>query len=87
MDGAEFPLFWFFGLRGPSTGARGSLVGLMVDFGRAHAKEYFPELLLPVSCPHGEPQPSTPASAGDPPTLAGRSVQSPVGSLLLPPGS
>ena len=27
----------------------GSLVGLMVDSGRAHAKEYFPELLLPVS--------------------------------------
>ena len=25
------------------------LVGLMVDSGRAHAKEYFPELLLPVS--------------------------------------
>ena len=27
----------------------GSLVGLMVDSGRAHAQEYFPELLLPVS--------------------------------------
>ena len=27
----------------------GSLVGLMADSGRAHAKEYFPELLLPVS--------------------------------------
>ena len=26
----------------------GSLVGLMVDSGRAQAKEYFPELLLPV---------------------------------------
>ena len=29
--------------------ATGSLVGLMADSGRAHAKEYFPELLLPVS--------------------------------------
>ena len=27
----------------------GSLVGLMADSGRAHAKEYFPKLLLPVS--------------------------------------
>ena len=27
----------------------GSLVGLMTDSGRAHAKEYFSELLLPVS--------------------------------------
>ena len=26
-----------------------SLVGLMVDSGKAHSKEYFPELLLPVS--------------------------------------
>ena len=48
----------------------GLFVGLMADSGRAHAKEYFPELLLPVPCPHGETQPP-PASAGDPPTLAG----------------
>ena len=27
----------------------GSLVGLIADSGRAHTKEYFPELLLPVS--------------------------------------
>ena len=27
----------------------GSLVELMADSGRAHTKEYFPELLLPVS--------------------------------------
>ena len=50
----------------------GSLVGLMADSGRAHAKEYFPELLLPVSLSLGEPQ-LPPASAGDPPTVAGRS--------------
>ena len=46
-----------------------SLVGLMADSGRAHAQEYFPELLLPVSLSLGEPQ-LPPASAGDPPTLA-----------------
>ena len=39
-----------FCLRQPNTGAYlGSLVWLMTDSGRAHAKEYFPELLLPVS--------------------------------------
>ena len=36
-------------------------------------------------CPHGEPQPP-PASAGDPPTLAGRSGSVSMGSLLLPLG-
>ena len=45
----------------------------MADSGRAHAKEYFPELLLPVSLSPDEPQ-SPPTSAGDPPKLAGRSV-------------
>ena len=50
MGGAEFPPCWLVGLRQPNTGAYpGSLVGLMADSGRAHAKEYFPELLLPVS--------------------------------------
>ena len=50
MGGAGFPPCWLFGLRQPNTGAYpGSLVGLMTDSGRAHAKEYFPELLLPVS--------------------------------------
>ena len=50
MDGAGFPPCWFFGLRWPNTGAcSSSLVGLMADSGRAHTKEYFPELLLPVS--------------------------------------
>ena len=54
----------------------GSLVGLMADSGRAQgvlprtsaARKYLPEL----PCPHGEAQ-SPPVSAGDPPTLAGRS--------------
>ena len=43
----------------------------MVDSGRAQAKEYLPELLLPVSL---SPCPATanPASSGDPLILAGR---------------
>ena len=50
MGGAGFPPCWLFGLRQSNTGAYpASLVGLMADSGRAHAKEYFPELLLPVS--------------------------------------
>ena len=50
MGGAGFPPCCLFGLRQPNTGAYlGSLVGLMADSGTAHAKEYFPELLLPVS--------------------------------------
>ena len=50
MGGAGFPPCWLFGLRHPNTGAYlGSLVGLMTDSGRTHTKEYFPELLLPVS--------------------------------------
>ena len=63
----------------------GSLVGLMADSGRAHTKEYFPELVLPVSLSPGEPQ-LPPASAGDPPTLAGRSGSVSYESLLLPLG-
>ncbi|KAJ8787210.1 hypothetical protein J1605_005796 [Eschrichtius robustus] len=50
MGGAGSPPCWLFGLRQPNTGAYlDSFVGLMADCGRAHAKEYFPELLLPVS--------------------------------------
>ena len=50
MGGAGFPPCWLFGLKWPNTGAYlGCLVGLMADSGRAHTKEYFPELLLPVS--------------------------------------
>ena len=73
MGGSGFPPCWLFGLWRPNTAAYlGPLVGLMVDSGRTHAKEYFPELLLPVSL---SPQwaTATPASSGDPPTLAGRS--------------
>ncbi|KAJ8776540.1 hypothetical protein J1605_015435 [Eschrichtius robustus] len=67
----------------PNSGAYpGSLVGLMVDSGRAHAKEYFPKLLLPVSLSLGEPQ-LPPASAGDPPTLAALIQPQSPGSLSM----
>ena len=50
MGGAGFLPCWLFGLRRSSTGAYlGSLVGLMADSGRVQNKEYFLELLLPVS--------------------------------------
>ena len=48
MVGAEFPTCWLFGLKRPAVELTGSLVGLMVDSRRAHTKEYFSELLLPV---------------------------------------
>ncbi|KAJ8783135.1 hypothetical protein J1605_009743 [Eschrichtius robustus] len=41
----------------------------MADSGRAHAKEYFPELLLPMSLSSWRAT-ATPTSAGYPPTLA-----------------
>ena len=73
MGGAAFPPCWLFCLRQPNTGAYlGSLVGLMADSGRAHAKEHFQNLHCQCPCPHGETEPP-PASAGDPPTPAGMS--------------
>ena len=87
MGGAGFPPCWLFRLRQPNTGAYlGSLVGLMADSGRAHAKEYFPELLLPVFL---SPRwaTATPASAEDPPTLAGRSSSVSRGVTAPSPGS
>ena len=86
MGGAGSPPCWLFGLRWPNTGAYpGSLVWLMADSRRAYAKEYFPELLLPVSLSSWWDR-ATPASVGDPPTLAGRSGLVSVGSLLPPLG-
>ena len=73
LGGSGFPPCWLFCLRQRNTGAYPcSLVGLMADSGRAHAKEYFPEPPLPVSLSPRETEPA-PASAGDPSTLAGRS--------------
>ena len=57
----------------------------MVDSGRAQAKEYFPELLLPVSLSLWWAT-VTPASAGDPPTLAGRSGSVSYGVTAPSPG-
>ena len=49
MGGAgSLPVGWL-AWGDPALEPTGSLVGLMVDSGRAHAKEYFLELLLPVS--------------------------------------
>ena len=54
----------------PALEATGSFVGLTVDSRRAHVKEYFPDLLLPVSLSlQWATAASPPASAGDPPTL------------------
>ena len=87
MGGAGFPPCWLFGLRRLNTGAyRCSLVGLMVDSGRAHAKEYLPELVLPASLSLAEPH-LPPASAGDPPTLAGGSGSASYGVTAPFPGS
>ena len=88
MGGAGFPPCWLSGLRRPKTGEYlFSLVGLMADSGRAHAKEYFPELLLPVSLSSGWATATTAASAGDPPTLAGRSGSVSYRVTALCPGS
>ena len=87
LGGAGFPPCSCFGLRRPNTGAYlGSLVGLMADSGRAHAKEYFPERLLPVSLSLGELH-LPPASAGDPLTLAGLSGSVSCGVTVPSPGS
>ena len=87
MGGAGFPPCWLFGLRRPNIGAYpGSLMWLMSDSGSTHAKKYFPELVLPVSLSLGEPQPP-PASAGDPPTLAGVSGSVSYGVTAPSPGS
>ena len=87
MGGAGFPPCWLFGLMWPNTGAYwGSLLGLMADSGRAHAKEYFPELLLPVSL-SSQWDTATSASAGDPLTLVGSSGPVSYGVTVPSPGS
>ena len=87
MGEAGFPPCWLFGLRRSNTEAYpGSLLGLMADSGRAHAKEYFPVLLLPVSLSSWRAT-ATLTSAGDPPTLAGRSGSVPYGVTAPSSGS
>ena len=87
MGGAGFPPCWWFGLRWSNTGAYpGSLVGLMADSGRTHVKEYFPELLLPVSLSSWWAT-ATPCLCRRPPMLAGRSDSVSYGVTAPSPGS
>ena len=86
MGVAGLPPCWLFGLRWPNTGAYPcSLFGLMADSGKAPAKEYFPELLLPVSLSSWWKQAPL-ASAGGPPTLADRSGSVSYGVTAPSPG-
>ena len=64
----------------------GLLVELMVDSGRSHAKDCFPDFCCHCLCPHSETQPP-PASVGEPPTLAGRSGSVSYGVPAPSPGS
>ena len=50
----------------------GSLVGLMWTLGGLTPRSTSQNFCCQCPCPHGEPQPPT-TSAGDPPTLSGRS--------------
>ena len=56
----------------PALKPTGCLVGLMVNSGRLTPRSTSQNFCCQCPCPHGEPQPP-PTSAGDPPTLAGRS--------------
>ena len=74
MGGAEFPPWWLFGLRRPSTGtyrlfrvANGRL-----QEGSCQEVSTSQNFCCQCPCPCGEPQPP-PAAARDPPTPAGRS--------------
>ena len=70
----------------PALESVGSVVGLMVTSKRTHTKGIFQDCCRQCPCPHEEPL-LTPTSIGDPPTVVVGLVQSPVGSLLLSPGS
>ncbi len=86
MHGAEFPLCLLFGLRRPRTVAHLALWwGYLRTLGGLMLRRTSQNFCCQCPCPHGETQ-SPPASAGDPLKLAGRSAQSPMGSLLLPLG-
>ena len=88
MGGVGFPPFCLFGLRQPNTGAYlGSLLRLIADSGRAHCQGVLPRTsaasVLVLMVRHSHP----PASAGDPPTLAGRSGSVSYGVTAPSPGS
>ena len=73
MGGAGFPPCWFFGLRRPSTGAYRFFGGANGGLWEcSHQMSTSQNFCCQCPCPLGEPQPP-PASAGDPPKLAGRS--------------
>ena len=72
MGGAEFPPCWLFGLRRPSTGAYRLFCGANGGLREGSCQGVLPRTSAQCRCPRGEPQ-HPPASAGDPPTLAGRS--------------
>ena len=75
-----------FGLRRPNTGAYPALWwGYWWTLGGLTPRSTPQNYCCQCLCPHGETQPP-PASAGDPPTLAGRSGSVSRGSLLLPLG-
>ena len=63
-----------------------SLLGLMEVSGRAHTRSTSQNFCCQCPCPHGEPQPP-PTSAGDLPTLAGRSGSLSYGVTAPSPGS
>ena len=87
MGVSEFLPCWLFGLRCPSTGALwlwvGPELGEKISVSRrAHAKEYSPELLLPVSL-YLQWATAAPPSAGDPLILAQSSKSGPVSYEFL----
>ena len=64
----------------------GSSVGLMADLGGLTPRSTSQNFCCQCPCPHGESQPHS-ASAGDPPTLAGRSDSVSYGVTAPSPGS
>ena len=73
MGGAGFPPCWLFCLRQPNTGAYlGLWWGQWPTLEGLTPRSTSQNFCCQCPCPHGEPQPP-PTSAGDTPTLAGRS--------------
>ena len=86
MGGAEFPPCWLFGLRRPSTGAYRLFGGANGGLTPWSTSQNF---CCQCPCPRGEPQPPPPPPPPLQKTLQHQQVglvQSPMGSLLLPPG-
>ena len=74
MGGAEFPPCWSFGLRWPSTGACRLFGGANGGLQEGSCQGVLPRTsAASVLVPTVSHSPQTHTSAGDPPTLAGRS--------------